>query len=91
VLGDTKVSYGNETKLPGMGISSRASLLVYKWDYLSRRDARKLAREDEYVPTMQGIPIYVSSPLRPRAVSSFPKVFLLKWMNTKRGRPLVNK
>jgi hypothetical protein len=46
------MSHGDKTKLPGMGISSRASLLVYQWDYLSGRGARKLAREDEYVPTL---------------------------------------
>jgi hypothetical protein len=77
MLGDTKVFYGDKTKLPGMGFSSRAVLLVYQWDYLSGRCARKLAREDEWVPTMQDIPIYVSSPLRARTLS-FPKIFLLK-------------
>jgi len=35
-----------------MGIQSGASLLVYKWDYLSRRVAAKLAEEDETVPAV---------------------------------------
>jgi hypothetical protein len=47
MLGDTKVPYGDKRKLPRMGISRRASLLVYQWDYLSGRCARKLGRENE--------------------------------------------
>jgi hypothetical protein len=35
-----------------MGISSWASLLVYKWDDLPGSGARKLAEEDENMPTM---------------------------------------
>jgi hypothetical protein len=51
-LGDKKMSYGDEAKLPDMGISKWASLLVYQRDGLLGRGARKLAREDEDVPTM---------------------------------------
>jgi hypothetical protein len=43
VLGDTEVSYGDEEKLPGMGISKWAPLLVYQWDDLPGLGARKLA------------------------------------------------
>jgi hypothetical protein len=39
-----------------MGISSWASLLVHKWDHLPGRGARKLAKEDENMPTMQSVP-----------------------------------
>lgn len=63
-MGDTEVSYGDEAKLPGMGISKWASLLVYQWDDLPGRGARELAREDEGMPAMQGIPIYVASPIK---------------------------
>jgi hypothetical protein len=34
LLGDTKVFCGDKAQLPGMGISSWTSLLVYKWDNL---------------------------------------------------------
>jgi hypothetical protein len=60
------MSYGDQTKLPGMGISKWTALLVYQWDRLSGRGSRELAQEDEDVPTMQGIPIYVASILRAR-------------------------
>ena len=65
-MADKKVSDGDQAKLPGMGISKWAAMLVYQWDNLSGRGTRKLAREDEDVPTMQGIPIYVASLLRTR-------------------------
>jgi hypothetical protein len=65
-LGDKKVSYGGEAKMSGMGIPKWAPLLVYQWDDLSGRSAGKLAREDEDVPTMRGIPIYVASPVNAR-------------------------
>jgi hypothetical protein len=61
LLGDTRLPRGDEAKLPGMGISEWAPLLVYQWDDLSGRGARELAQEDEDVPTMQGIHIYVGS------------------------------
>jgi hypothetical protein len=63
-LGSTKVSFGDQAKLPSVGISERASLLVYQWHNLPRRGARDLARQDENVPKVQGIPIYVVPPLR---------------------------
>ena len=66
MLGDKKMSYGDQAKLPGVGISKWASLLVYQWDDLSGRGARKLAREDEDVPRMQGIPTYFASLLKGR-------------------------
>ena len=47
-----KVSYEDQTKLPCMGISRGAALLVCQRDHLSGRGARKLAREDKGVPTM---------------------------------------
>jgi hypothetical protein len=43
-----------------MGISSWASLLVYKWDDLPGRGAKKLARENENMPAMQGVPNHVA-------------------------------
>jgi hypothetical protein len=52
LLGDTGVPYGNKAKLPSVGISSWASLLVYKWDDLPGPGAIKLAKEDENMPTM---------------------------------------
>jgi hypothetical protein len=52
--------------MSGMGIPKWAHLLVYQWDDLSGRGARKLAREDEDVPTMRGIPIHVTSPVNAR-------------------------
>jgi len=52
------MSHGDQAKLPGVGISKWASLLVYQWDHLSGGSARKLAQEDEDVPTMRGIPTY---------------------------------
>ena len=66
MLGDTEVSYGDQTKLPGMGISKWAALLVYQWDHLPGRGATKLAREDEDVPTVQSIQIDVASPMKAR-------------------------
>ena len=65
-MADKKVSDGDQAKLPGMGISKWAALLVYQWDCLSGRSARELAQEVEDVPTMQGIPISVASLLRTR-------------------------
>jgi hypothetical protein len=64
LLGGTKVPSGNQKALSSMGISSWRALLVYQWDDLSGRGARKLAREDEDVPTMQGIPTYSGFTLR---------------------------
>jgi len=60
------MSSGDQTKLPGMGISKWAALLVYQWDCLSGRGARELAHEDEDMPRMQGIPAYFASLLRAR-------------------------
>jgi hypothetical protein len=61
-LGDTKVSHEDQAKLPGMGISKWASLLVYQRDNLPGRSATELAREDENVPTVRGLPIHIASP-----------------------------
>ena len=55
----TKVSYQDKAKLSSMGISNWASLLVYKWDHLPWRSARKLEREDEDMPTMRSIQRYI--------------------------------
>jgi hypothetical protein len=46
------MSNGDQTKLPDMGISKWAALLVYQWDCLSGRSAKELAHEDKDVPTM---------------------------------------
>jgi hypothetical protein len=43
-----------------VGISSWAPLLVYQWDDLSRSGARKLAKKNENMPTMQSVPNYVA-------------------------------
>jgi hypothetical protein len=71
LLGDTEVPYGNQAKLPSMGISSWASLLVHKWDDLPGRGARKLAKEDENMPTMQSVPNHVAY-LRGRVRDGLP-------------------
>jgi len=55
LLGDTGVPHGDKAKLPGVGISSRTSLLVYKWDDLPGTGAKKLAKEDENMPTMPSV------------------------------------
>jgi hypothetical protein len=52
LLGDTKMSYEEETKLPCVGISRWVPLLVYQWDDLSRSGAGKLAKEDGNMSTM---------------------------------------
>jgi len=41
-----------EAKLPGMGISNWAFLLVYQWDDMSWGGTSKLAEEDEDMPKM---------------------------------------
>ena len=53
--------FGEEAELPGMGLPSWASLLVYQRDHMSWRKETKLAREDEGMPTMRGIPIIDTS------------------------------
>jgi hypothetical protein len=60
-LGDTKVSHGDQAKLSSMGISGGKSLLVYKWDDLPGPYARKLAKEDENMPAMQGVPNHATN------------------------------
>jgi hypothetical protein len=43
-----------------MGISGWTSLLVYQWDDLPGPGAKKLAKEDENMPTMQSVPNHVA-------------------------------
>jgi hypothetical protein len=50
-----------------MGVSGGESLLVYQWDDLRGPYARKLAKEDQNMPAMQGVP---NDP----AVSELPNV-----------------
>jgi hypothetical protein len=56
-----------------MGISSWPPLLVYQWDDLSGPGARKVGKEDENMPTMQGVPKHA-------AVSVYASVFGLSLM-----------
>jgi len=41
-----------------MGIPSWTSLLVYQWHNMSWGGTRKLARENEDMQTMRGVPIF---------------------------------
>jgi hypothetical protein len=46
-----------------MGISDWAFVLVYQRHDMSWGETEKLAREDEDVPTVRGVPVYVAYPL----------------------------
>jgi hypothetical protein len=52
VLCDKEVFHRDEAKLPSMGISNWASLLVHQRDDLPGPRAGKLVEEDENMPTM---------------------------------------
>jgi hypothetical protein len=47
LLVNTKMPCQNSTELPGVGIQSRASLLVHKWDYLPGSGTAELAEKDD--------------------------------------------
>jgi hypothetical protein len=53
-LGNKKVPYGHQKKMPGVGITGRTTLLVYQWDDMPGKSAKRLVREDEDMPKMQG-------------------------------------
>jgi hypothetical protein len=46
------VPYDHKTKLPGMGITGRTTLLVYQWDDVSGKSAARLVGKDEDMPKM---------------------------------------
>ncbi len=61
MLGDTEVFCGNEAKLPGLGISSGRSVLVYQRDHLPWPDPGNLAKKDGNLSAMRSIQTLVSS------------------------------
>lgn len=62
LLGGKSVSFGEPEKVPSVGISGWASLLVHERDFLSGREETKLEREDEVMPGVPGV--YIDFPLR---------------------------
>jgi hypothetical protein len=62
MLGDKKMSYKYEEKLSCMGIPNWASLLVYQRYNMSRRGTGKLARKNEDMQTMRGVPVFDTEP-----------------------------
>jgi len=55
MLDGPELSQRNQSKLSGMGVSARASVLVYQWDRMSWGGAGKLAEKDEDMQEMRRV------------------------------------
>jgi hypothetical protein len=57
MLGYTKMSRGNQILLSCLGAPAGGSVLVCKWNYLSRQGSRKLGEKNDVICAMRSVSI----------------------------------